>query len=458
MGAEIAPLGVKRQVSYAMICRMPHGWNLTRVLAAVMIVATFGLFIFLGWNEESVRILIRSTARSSLLLFLIAFSASSLRRLWRHPASAWLLRNRRYLGVSFAVSHALHLFGLLALMLRFDGKADSFTLVFGSIAYVFVAAMALTSNDRAVRYLGGKRWRILHWVGSYTIWAVFAASYVGRSVVDPTYIPAGIAVIAVWLLRIVAKYRPSTIASVLLLATGLLAGFADAVERIEFASGDGLEITADLYKSHEKKSPMIVLFHQAGWSRGEYREIAPKLNSLGFNCMAIDQRSGKNVNGVTNETAQRAVDAGKGVAYGDALQDMVAALKHARSEYAEGKLIGWGSSYSAGLVLKLAGDQPALMDAVLAFAPGEYFSKEGKPRDWVKRSAAKIKIPVFITSSRSEGAAWRPIFSAIPTETKQWYLPDGEGQHGSRALWRQFPHNPGYWRAVESFFERQVGN
>ena len=47
-------------------------------------------------------------------------------------------------------------------------------------------------------------------------------------------------------------------------------------------------------------APVLVLFHQAGWSRGEYREIAPKLNELGYICLAIDQRSGKGVNGVAN--------------------------------------------------------------------------------------------------------------------------------------------------------------
>jgi len=35
--------------------------------------------------------------------------ASSLRRLWPTPASAWLLRNRRWLGLSFATAQATHL-------------------------------------------------------------------------------------------------------------------------------------------------------------------------------------------------------------------------------------------------------------------------------------------------------------------------------------------------------------
>ena len=61
---------------------------------------------------------------------------------------------------------------------------------------------------------------------------------------------------------------------------------------IEFPSMDNLQITADVYLTENKDAPFILLFHQAGWSRGAYREIGPQLNALGFNCMSIDQRSG----------------------------------------------------------------------------------------------------------------------------------------------------------------------
>ena len=64
-------------------------------------------------------------------------------------------------------------------------------------------------------------------------------------------------------------------------------------EKIYFSSKDGVRITADYYKVHADTVPLILLFHQAGWSRGEYIEIAPRLTQMGFNCMAIDLRSGK---------------------------------------------------------------------------------------------------------------------------------------------------------------------
>lgn len=228
-----------------------------------------------------------------------------------------------------------------------------------------------------------------------------------------------------------------------------------ARETITFPSPDSLEVTADLYIAHQDlKTPLMVLFHQAGWSRGEYREIAPKLNVLGYNCMAVDQRSGDGVNEVPNETARRAAKAGKGTTYLDARQDMIAALAYARRHFAKGKLIAWGSSYSAALVLQIAGEQPGLVDGVLAFAPGEYFGRSGKPGNWIQESAKNIRVPVFITSARDERDRWAAIFQAIPGENKGSYIPETPGNHGSRALWEKFADSPGYWQAVTAFLKK----
>jgi len=68
---------------------------------------------------------------------------------------------------------------------------------------------------------------------------------------------------------------------------------------------DGLELTADYYPNG-KADKIIILFHQADYSRGEYKEIAPRLVQEGFACLAVDLRSGGLVNEVFNETAKRA--------------------------------------------------------------------------------------------------------------------------------------------------------
>ena len=101
-------------------------------------------------------------------------------------------------------------------------------------------------------------------------------------------------------------------------------------ETINFKADDGITVTADLYMEHESDAPFIILYHQAGYSRGEYREIAPKLNALGFNCMAVDQRSGDQVNGVINQTHKEALAANKPTKYLDALPDIEAAYLYVK--------------------------------------------------------------------------------------------------------------------------------
>src|ERR1041385_9201704 len=84
--------------------------------------------------------------------------------------------------------------------------------------------------------------------------------------------------------------------------------------QITFPSIDGLIITADSYLQDDSL-PWILLCHQAGYSRGEYKETAAKFEAFGYNCLAIDQRSGGEVNGIKNETAARAKEQGKPMDY-----------------------------------------------------------------------------------------------------------------------------------------------
>lgn len=233
----------------------------------------------------------------------------------------------------------------------------------------------------------------------------------------------------------------------------LLTFSLNAQQKITFSAPDSVTITADLYLTNPENSPMIVLFHQAGWSRGEYLEIAPKLNKLGYNCIAIDQRSGEKINEISNITYLDAKVKSKPTTFIDAEIDMNAAIDYVKKTYAKAsKLIIWGSSYSAALALKIAGERKDV-DAVLAFAPGEYFKRFGKPQDYIAEQAQHIKIPVFITSAKKEKESWWSIFEIIPSKNKQYFLPETEGQHGSRALWEKFPEHKAYWKAVTSFLK-----
>jgi dienelactone hydrolase len=218
---------------------------------------------------------------------------------------------------------------------------------------------------------------------------------------------------------------------------------------VQLPAGDGVTITADLYAPLPPTAPMIVLFHQAGYSRGEYRAIAPRLNKLGFNAMAVDARSGEAVNGVGNATAASACKLGKPTAYVDAIADLEAAVRYARTR-TKSKLLVWGSSYSSALVLALGSDLHA--DAVLSFSPGEYFEDQGKSSTWVADHAKRLAVPVFVTSARSEATEWAPIVAAIDPKLLTTFVPTTAGHHGSSALLQ--PDGEAYWTAVTAFLKK----
>lgn len=79
------------------------------------------------------------------------------------------------------------------------------TMVGGGIAYVFVVAMLLTSFSRFADRLSKKKWKLLHTVGGYWIWAVFLFSYIKRLRDDYIYIVLAVFFVAVLLIRLYKK-------------------------------------------------------------------------------------------------------------------------------------------------------------------------------------------------------------------------------------------------------------
>ena len=167
------------------------------------------------------------------------------------------------------------------------------------------------------------------------------------------------------------------------------------VVKTTFPSKDGLLISADLYEVNGKK-PTILLCHQAGFSRGEYKDTALKINKMGLSCLAIDQRSGKISNGIKNDTAERAKEKGLSTTYSDAKQDIEAAIDYIYEINGNEPIMIVGSSYSASLVLLIGKDNPKVK-AIAAFSPGEYI-KGAK----LTGNLTDFKKPIFLTSSQKE--------------------------------------------------------
>ena len=159
-----------------------------------------------GTDEPGLRALVRWTARFGLVCFLAAYVASSLRRLWPVPATAWLLRNRRWIGLSFAVAQAAHALAI-ALLARRLGPAfrtEPISLAGGALGYAFTVALAATSSDRATAWLGARRWRVLHRAGVTWIWIVYAVTEVPSALRSPVHSALSALVVGAALLRLAA--------------------------------------------------------------------------------------------------------------------------------------------------------------------------------------------------------------------------------------------------------------
>jgi methionine sulfoxide reductase heme-binding subunit len=151
-------------------------WHIVAWAMIAVSIMVAGIWTVNGLNETGMRVAIRLTARSSCLLFLLAFLGSTLAALWPSAVTQWLRTNRRYFGLSFAVSHAWHAIAILGLAFISQGTALNYS-PGGILGYIFLVLMVATSWDGAMQWLGESRWHVLHTVGAYYLWIAFFVSF-----------------------------------------------------------------------------------------------------------------------------------------------------------------------------------------------------------------------------------------------------------------------------------------
>ena len=190
-----------------------EGWSIVGAVAIALILVVTIEAMTAAAPVAGVRGIIRMTARSSFALFSLAFTASSAYYFWPNAWTRWQLRNRRYLGVSFAVSHFVHLLAIMALAriapAELAAEANAITWIFGGLAYVFIALMTATSFDSTAKLISPRAWSMLHTVGAYYIWFIFANSYLSRAAVIPAYIPVAAVIVFILGLRLAARVSRS---------------------------------------------------------------------------------------------------------------------------------------------------------------------------------------------------------------------------------------------------------
>lgn len=148
-------------------------WLLSVPISLFVIVEMFATDLSTG---EGVSHMIGYAVRWAIPFIFLVIAASSVNILFPSSLSKWLLRNRKYFGLCFAVAMAWQ--GLFILIVSTVHREYYFSEIFyfrdeleGTIGYLFLAAMTLTSFQFGRKRVTAAQWKLIHTCGVYYLWA-----------------------------------------------------------------------------------------------------------------------------------------------------------------------------------------------------------------------------------------------------------------------------------------------
>lgn len=148
-------------------------WLISVPMSTVMIVEMMRVDLATG---AGVSHMIGYSVRWAVPFVFIVVAASALQVLFPGLLSTWLMRNRKFIGMCFAVAMAWQ--GLFIFMLSNFQREYYFDEIYllrdeleGSTGYIFLAAMVITSFRFGRKFLDAAQWKLLHRSGMYFLWA-----------------------------------------------------------------------------------------------------------------------------------------------------------------------------------------------------------------------------------------------------------------------------------------------
>ena len=151
----------------------PLFWCLTLFAAAFMVRAS----VLSDLNSpEGISGMIQYSVRWAVPLIFLITATSAMARLFPNTMTRWLMRNRRYVGLSFAAAMAWQ--GAFIFWISVGHPDHYYTNIYflrdeleGSSGYLFLTAMIVTSFPFGRRHLSPAHWSVLHRAGVYFLWA-----------------------------------------------------------------------------------------------------------------------------------------------------------------------------------------------------------------------------------------------------------------------------------------------
>ncbi len=180
------------------------GPRLLGLISIALAVMCIGLVLIASSQDQAAHLVIRWTARTSLILFLLAYIARPACQLLPSPRTKTILAQRKWLGLGFVVSHAFHLAGIIALAQPDVGafvRSQSPTILVAVLAYIVLFAMAITSITAVKKKMPSRAWKRLHRFGMHLLWIPFASTYGAAVLGSPIFAVPLALVIAAAVLR-----------------------------------------------------------------------------------------------------------------------------------------------------------------------------------------------------------------------------------------------------------------
>ena len=158
-------------------------WRLFWLIAIPMFITIVVTMMGADMSTASgVSSMIGFSVRLAVPFIFLVVAASSVQILFPGSFSKWWLRNRKYIGMCFAVAMSWQ--GLFIFIMSYFFRDYYFENVYlfrdeleGSIGYIFLPAMVVTSFHFGRKHLSAKQWKLLHKSGIYFLWAYPFSTY-----------------------------------------------------------------------------------------------------------------------------------------------------------------------------------------------------------------------------------------------------------------------------------------
>ena len=148
-------------------------WLISIPMSIVIAIATMNTDLSTG---EGVSHMIGYSVRWAIPFIYLVVAASSVQILFPGPFPMWWMRNRKYIGLCFAVAMAWQ--GMFIFVVSTFLRDYYFKDIYyfrdeleGSIGYIFLAAMVVTSFRFGRKYFDPMQWKLVHKGGIYFLWA-----------------------------------------------------------------------------------------------------------------------------------------------------------------------------------------------------------------------------------------------------------------------------------------------